>query len=245
MSRTARFGPDLLAVGALAVACAVCVYVPGTERAQAPFGVLLALGGIGYAVACALWGRHRPDWTEMLLYSLALSLAATVVIAVGVDLAGAALTRRTLVGALVALTLIAVGVAWVRRPEVAGSAARLGSWLAIGAVPVIVFAAAVTVLRRPIANDKVAGYTQLWSTRAGSGKIKVGLASAEQRPTRYVLRVAVAGSRPISRSVRLDTGQSWSRELPAVPAARRAAVKVSLYRANELTRPYRTVSLAP
>lgn len=245
MSRVARIGPDLLAIGALAIAAAVCTYVPEAQTGQAPLGVLLALGGIGYSVTCALWGPRRPGGAEMLLFSLALSLAATIVIAIVLDAAGLPLTPRTVIAALVGLTLVAVTVAWARRPASPGSAPRLWSLIAIGAAPVIVFAGAFAVMRRPIANEHVAGYTQLWSTRAGPGKVKVGLASSEQRPARYVLRVSVAGKHKTSRSVRLQPGQSWRAVLPAKAAGSRAGVDVKLYRAGDLDRPYRTVSLAP
>lgn len=245
MSESPRLSPDLLAVAVLAVACAGCAYFPSAGPAQAPLGVMLGLGGVGYALACALWGPRRPSGTEMLLYSLALSLAGTIVVAVIVDLVGLPLTRTSLVASLVALTLIAVAAAWIRRPTRVRRATKLRSLALIAVAPVVVFVGAVIVLHRPIANGKVAGYTQLWSTRAGAGKIKVGLTNAEQRPGSYVVKVSAAHRKPVVHRLRLETGQSWSRELTVSPPGRRAAVAVSLFRAPELDHPYRTVSLAP
>ena len=60
-----------------------------------------------------------------------------------------------------------------------------------------------------------------------------------------MLKVSIAGRAPVTRKIRLGSGQSWSRVLSAPAAGQRAAAKAVLYRADDLRHPYRTVTLAP
>lgn len=240
-----RRAPDLVLVAAIAGGCGVSALVPDAQAAQAPLGAALGLCGLGYALTCALWAPRRPTGAETLLLSLALSIAGMIVIALVLDLAGIALERRTLIIATIGVTSVCVVVAWLRRPRAATVEPRVRDALLMATVPVAVLIAALIVLDRPIANDALAGYTQLWATRGPGDTVNIGLRSAEQRPTRYLLRLHVGERPPVTRRVRLASGESWQRQLEARPAGRRAPVRAVLFRGDQTDRPYRTVSLAP
>lgn len=244
---------DLIGLAALAAACCVAVLaVPELTGARIVLGVPFVLLAPGYALICAVFANALPEMPLRLLLALALSFALSIAEALALNAAGISLTADSFVLALGAVTVLCAAVAAVRRVRSNAPRARVSAvrhpgtlgWALSILVAVLVFAGLVGVLREPLPNRHVAGYSQLWALRAGPSLVNVGVKSAEQRSTRYRVEARASGRPLQSEMVTLRPGQDWKGVFrtggPRIPI-----VDVRLYRLSSPDNVYRRVLLRP
>jgi uncharacterized membrane protein len=239
---------DLLAVLALGALATIATFAaPHAIAVRAVFGLPFLALAPGYALACALYAREPPEPTMRLLLSLGLSVAAIVLAGLVLNAARIALTAHALVLAQLAVTALACLLAAVRGgpPPRAGAAPATGvlhsPWLASTAVLVVVFAALLVALARPLPDSSYAGYTQLSGTRAGAD-VKVQVTSAEHRRTAYRLEVSAASGVTVTRALTLAPEGAWSQSIH-VGGPFEQTVRVRLYRASAPASVYRELVL--
>jgi uncharacterized membrane protein len=234
-------------VAVLSVVCALVTASGAGEpmRVAAALPLLLVLPG--YALTSALFARSRCDGVERVLLALALSLAAAVVVALGLDVAWR-LDRTSWAISLATVTVASafVGVARHRdrplairrspalRPSLAQTAALAGS--------LILVAGAFWLATRPLAVRSAQGYTALWLVPDGAspGTVRVGVRSGELEPSAY--RVALRVGRRVVRrwDLRLTPAARWESDVVVRTANRK--VTAVLYRGRS-REPYRLVAL--
>jgi hypothetical protein len=252
-----RLSPFAHADLLLALACSVAVTIavlaaPDATLARVTLGIPLVLVVPGYAMTVALFGEHRPDGPALVVWALSLSIALTILSALALDALGVELTAAALtltlagIGAGAALVAGARRPAGTRRPPAAAVVALARTpWTAAVVAVAAVFAVLLVALREPTPNTAVPGYTQLAAQREPGG-VRVALQSAEQRPTRYRVRVVVARALVAERTATLAAGQRWSRVVARSAAARASTVSVAVYRAGvDRGGPYRRLQLRP
>jgi hypothetical protein len=88
-------------------------------------------------------------------------------------------------------------------------------------------------------------YTAFWllpSASGESGRITVGIRSAETQPQRFDLEITLDGQPfAIFRSLTIAPGDTWAREIPVPVLATRQTAEARLYRPED-NRLYRSVS---
>ncbi|MER9236286.1 hypothetical protein NKI56_30310 [Mesorhizobium sp. M0622] len=88
-------------------------------------------------------------------------------------------------------------------------------------------------------------YTAFWllpSAGGGSGRITVGIRSAETQPQRFDLEITLDGQPfAVFRSIAVAPGDTWAREIPVPVLATRQTAEARLYRPED-NRLYRSVS---
>lgn len=217
-----RRAPDLRLAALLALACAlICALVPGgTAIVRALPAALLLLVLPGYALTAALLSPAQVTALERLVLTLALSMVAGVLTAIGLNLVWHLETASWAIG----LALVTAGAAYagerrghgrpvprIRLPHVglAATLALAGAVLLAGGA----LALGVTTLGAPSATQ---GTTALWISPRGDNNVVVGVRSVERDRRSYELDVRVAGQRgrligPFS----LAPGQERRLALPA------------------------------
>jgi uncharacterized membrane protein len=250
-----RAHADLL----LALACSVGAVLvvlgaPDLAALRVVLGIPLVLAVPGYGLAVALFGERRPDGPSLVVWAISLSIAVTILAALVLDALGVALTAQALT-----LTLAAIGggaalAGWARRPSgtrrsvPAGAAALLRSpWFAGTLAAAAVFALLLGALGEPATNPGVPGYTQLAAQREPGAGVRVAIQSAEQRTTRYRVRVRTPLRVLARRTISLRPGERWTRVIGRPAQLRASTVGVSLYRvgAHDPRGPYRRLQLRP
>lgn len=219
-SRRELVRSDLALVAALAaVACVAAGFVPSAlvvVRALLALPLVLALPG--YAIAAALFGGRELRVAERALFSVVLSLTATVIAALVLDTAGIALNAAPWMGVLAAVTIAGCAAAAVRghlkalsRPQV-----RLRPLEAValaGAVVLLAGAAALgfTPLHAPKDISDATSFVQTVPARNDTA-VNLAVISDELRPATYSLALTVDG-RPFAQfgPIRLKPGGSWQR----------------------------------
>jgi hypothetical protein len=240
---------DLLAAVAWGAAAALVVLVlPDAAALRVAFGVPLVLVVPGYALAAAVFAGDPPERAALVMWTIALSVAACILVTLALDVAGVRLTGVAFACALAGTTAAGAAAAALRRRGAA--APRLGRvplrWAAVIAVAAAVFAGLFAALRQPLPNTAVPGYTQLSGLRSPDGGIRLKVTSAEQARARFRLSVTT-GERTL-RAVTLDLrpGQSWTGRAGSRSTTRARDVEVRLTRADAATdRAYRRLILRP
>jgi uncharacterized membrane protein len=223
-----NFHRDLLAAAAAAVLCALVVlYVPleGVRVvAAAPLCLLLP----GYAISAAAFGRRSLRWSQLLLSSVAMSLATLALGSLVLNYVPGGLHTTSWTALLVLVVLGGCALASLRRPSPASDRLRVfrpqvrgvDRRLLVGAALAAAGGAAavgmaVAVSWTPLPAKEAVGYTQLWMLPSGDvmqTRMQIGVVSQEQHPVAYRLKVQVgrrgapASSRLGSRLV-LEPGQ--------------------------------------
>jgi uncharacterized membrane protein len=240
---------DLLTVVLVGGLTTLALYAtPHFAALRAVLGLPFLLLGPGYALTSALFAHEQSETSVRLVLTLALSIAAMVLVGVALDAAGIALTARALDLALLAVATAACGVAAVRRRSAPTTESReparalRSPWLWSTAALVAVFAVLVAVLARPLPDKTFAAYTQLSALRSGAGGVSVAVKSAEHRFTTYELDVRAASGLVIRRTFVLAPGQQWTSVIhTGAPQAQ--TVDIRLYRAVAPTTVYRALTL--
>jgi hypothetical protein len=240
---------DLRLLTAVALLCAVLALLIPVDGIALIFAVPLTLFLPGYAIAAAALARRKLAWPQVLLLSIALSLAVLVLGGLVLNYTGGI---HPLSWAVLLLLVVfsACRVAAVRRGPGRGSPhwprlrlrrlelAMLGGGIVATAVALVLSSSAVP------ANDAV-GYTQLWILpKAGShgSKAQVGVRSQQQTSIDFDLRIRIGTQRLVRRSFRLTPGETRLVRLRA-PAGSSGMVPViaTLLRHNRPFSVYRRV----
>jgi len=184
-----------------------------------------------------------------------LSVIATALTGLALNLTPWGLQTSTWAIALAAIVLLAGTIAWRRRQAVAITAApidtqfklRLRDGLLLG-LAVLVTGTAVGLTRLPVAPNGVAGYTSLWMIPANpdnSTDFRLGLNNAEFTETRYRLQVSV-GDQVVQAwpELSLKPGEAWETTIGLrSDQVVSGTIVADLYRLDNPTTIYRHVKL--
>jgi uncharacterized membrane protein len=240
---------DLLAVVLVGGLTTLVLFAaPHVVALRASLGLPFLLLGPGYALTSALFVREHAETSLRLPLTLALSIAAMVLVGLALDAAGIALTARALDVALLVVASAACGVATVRRrsetttESLQPARALRSPWVWSTAALVAVFAVLLAVLARPLPDNTFAAYTQLSALRSGADGVSVAVKSAEHRFTTYDLDVRAASGLVIRRTFALAPGQQWTSVIHT-GGPRAQTVDIRLYRAVAPMTVYRALTL--
>lgn len=235
-----------LLVGVLAAI--VSIAAPHLVVLRAVLGLPFLVLGPGYALTQALYARDQPRFSMQVLLTLGLSVAAIVLAGLVLNAVGIALTGHAFVLTQLGITACACAVAVARSdgqygsgPSIAPATVLRSPWLLSVTALVVVFAALLVGLARPLPDPAYAGYTQLSGLRQGAD-VDVAVSSAEHRLTRYRLTVRAASGRTVSRDLALPPGGQWTDSVH-VGAPLEQTVRVQLERASSPGVVYREVIL--
>jgi hypothetical protein len=181
------------------------------------------------------------------MLTLALSIAAMVLVGLALNAARIALTARALAVALLVVASAACLVAAVRRGDasetlsIEPSRVLRSPWLWSTTVLVGVFVGLLVALAQPLPNRTFAGYTQLSALRSGRA-VSVTVKSAEHDRSRYTLDVRAASGLVISRTFTLAPGQQ-SAQMIKTDTPQAQTVHIRLYSSVAPARVYRELTL--
>jgi len=221
-----RVRTDLGLVTALAlVACLFAALLPPSLAAvRAPLALPLVLLLPGYAIVAVLFVPGALRTAEVVMLSIAASIAATIFAGLVLDGLSVRLTAAPWMGLLAAMTLAAAvrasalghgrKLALPRlRPRALEVGALTGALVLLGGAAVLGF----TPLPPPKSTP---GTSALWLVPAPGGRDAacVGVINEELRTASYTVQVTVAG-RPPQRfgPIRLASGDSWTRVVSVGP----------------------------
>jgi hypothetical protein len=239
---------DLRLLAAVASLCAVLALLIPVDGIALIFALPLALLLPGYAISAAAFARRKLAWPQVLLLSIALSLAVLVLGGLLLNYAGGIHPLSWAV-LLVLVVFAACRVAAVRRDAGGGAPhwprlslrrlelAMFGGAIAATAVAVVLASSAVPA-------DDALGYTQLWILpKVGShgNKAQVGVRSQEQTSVDFDLRIRIGDERLLRRSFRLAPGETRLVRLRAQPGSATVPVVATLLRHNRPFEVYRRV----
>ncbi|MGH2938056.1 MAG: DUF1616 domain-containing protein [Solirubrobacterales bacterium] len=250
--RTARSSLDLSAAIALALAGLAAALIPLDPWARVVLLAPLALAVSGYALLAALLPAEELPPGERLVYSVALSLVATTLGGIAVQLVFD-LDRTAWAILLAAVTIAAAALALRRRGrlEIPRSSAEehrprlalpgLLSSLAVGTA--LAIAVAAVAISSAGAKRERDGYefTALWAQpaerAAGAGQaVAIGVDNHQGAPARYRLVVRQGASMLVKRKLVLADGGRFRFRLPASAISPADPVTVSLHRNGEVFR---------
>jgi hypothetical protein len=237
-----------LAVAAAAVCALLALLIP-VDGVALVFALPLVLFLPGYAITAAAFARRPLPWPQLLLLSLALSIATLVLGSLVLNYLGG-IHPLSWALLLLVVVLAACRVAAVRRrPSGKGvrlPRPRLGGLEAAMLLGAVAAAAVALVLASTsVPADDALGYTQLWILpqpgTAGS-KAQVGVRSQQQTSVDYDLRVRIGSDTVLRRSFRLAPGETRLVKLRAPPGTEGTVpVIATLLRHNRPTKVYRRV----
>jgi uncharacterized membrane protein len=196
---------NLLAVMVIAVLSAVLALVmPADSIVRMIFALPLVFFLPGYAITAALLPMNSFRTTERLLFSLGLSVAATALSGLMLNLTDWGLQSKTWAITLAGIVLLAGAIAWLRsKPKAPVTPVPVKKYFKLSFrdlvllwLAVVVMGVAVGLTRLPVAPNGVSGYTQLWmlpATPGNSNNFHLGINSEEFTETRYRLQVKVDG----------------------------------------------------
>jgi len=252
--RTARSSLDLVAAIALALAGCAAALIPLEVWVRVVLLAPLALAVCGYAIVAALLPDAELSRGERLVYAVALSLAATTIGGVVVQLF-LALDRTAWAILLAVVTIAAAAVAMRRRglrrsPPSTEAPGESGPRLALpGALSILTVAAAVAVAVAAVAISSAGAkrerdgyrFTALWVQPAeravGAGQaVAVGVDNHQGATARYRLVVRQGPATIVKRKLVLPDDGRFRLRLPAAPISPSDPVTVSLHRNGEVFR---------
>ena len=223
---SARVRNDLGIVAALALlALLVCSLLPASlDVLRIPAAASLVLVLPGYALTAAQFGPQEIRRSERVLLSLALSVVATILAALLLQLVGVRLKTAPWLGLL---ALVAVGGAVVG--EARGHARALARRrLVVGRAQLALLAGALVLLGGAGALGFSAlpapkgtqGATFLWILPHGSNAVSVGVIGDDTRRHSVTVAVSVAGA-PRQRfgPFSIAPGARWTRVLDTGPGS--------------------------
>ena len=225
---------DLTLVMGLAVAaCVIAALLPASLAAfRAPIALPLVLVLPGYAVVRAIFVPDELRGAELALLSIAVSIAASIVTGLLLDLLSVRLTALPWMGLLAALTLGAAARGTARGNARPISIPRLG--LRGGEL-------GFTPLAPP---KRTTGNSMLWLVPAPGGRnaVCVGVINQEFHADTFTVEVVVAGA-PARRfsPIKLTPGGAWSRVVDV--GSRKSVVTATLSKAATPSAVYRNAAL--
>lgn len=238
----------------LLIACAAAATATATAALVdlgTPAGIRIALGvpflfaAPGYALQRALFPGRSGNWPQMTATMLGLSLIATILVTLVLNLLPWGLTSATWAVGIGSVTVIAAAVGSHRNPPgtaPAGSRPRIRD-VSLLVLAGLVAAAAVILAFRPLGpppSDH--GYAELWLVHHRQ-TVHVGVISYEQTSTRFLVEVRNGRNLEYRDVIVLAPGQRWVRTLPA----NRRLLEATLWLRPGTGSPvrYREVRLAP
>jgi uncharacterized membrane protein len=240
---------DLRLAVAAAALCALLALLIPIDAVALVFALPLALFLPGYAITAAAFARRRLAGPQLLLLSIALSIATLALGSLVLNYLGG-IHPLSWALLLLLVVLAAARAAAVRRGAsergVRLRRPRLGGLQAAMLLAAVVTAAAALVLASTsLPADDALGYTQLWilpQPGTAGGKAQVGVRSQQQTSLDYDLRVRIGSDAVLRRSFRLAPGETRLVKLRAPPGARGTVpVVATLLRHNRPTEVYRRV----
>lgn len=245
---------DLVVATATAALCALVALIAPPEGvrlvAAAPLCVLLP----GYAITAAVFAPAPLGRSQVLLFSVGLSLTTLATGGLVLHLLPGGVRGASWATLLFGVVFAGCAIAARRRPKprrasLPRQTPRLRPThgaLLLGAVLCTI--AALALSWSPLPAENVVGYTQLWMLPApgseGAG-VRIGVGSAERRSLAYRLEVRQQdGGAPVSSRLVLEPGQKSVRVVgvrgrsPGVPVR----VTALLYREDRPGKVYRRVS---
>ena len=248
---------DLLAVMVSAGLCAVlALLLPADSIVRLMCALPLVLFLPGYAIAAALFPPRSLGVPERLLFSLGLSVIATALTGLALNVTPWGLQTNTWAIALAAIVLLAGIIAWRRRGQDATITTvpvdtrfklRLRDGLLL-VLALLVTGTAIGLTRLPVTPDGVTGYTSLWmipTNPGNSNDFRLGLNSSEFTETRYRLQVSV-GEQVVQAwpELSLKPGEAWETTIGLrSDQAGSETIVADLYRLDDPTTIYRHVKL--
>jgi Protein of unknown function (DUF1616) len=173
----------------------------------------------GYAITAALFPKRPFGLPELLLFSVGLSLTATIIGGFVLNWTPWGMQTKSwailAAGVTVGASLVAAMRQRRAQPVVAapvkiGLDVRQGLLLGLAA---IVAGAAIGLAQTPMPSSGVLGYTLLWLLPAGDGNpqaVRLGMSSQELTPTTYRLQLNVDGQVVREYSpITLVPGDEW------------------------------------
>ncbi len=217
---------DLFAVMVIAGLSAVLAMVmPADSIVRLICALPLVFFLPGYAITAALLPLRSFGNAERLLFSLGLSVAATALSGLILNLTPWGLQTSTWAITLAVIVLLASAISWLRsKPDATITAVKIERYfklrfrdgLLVG-LAVLVMGTAFGLTRLPVAPHDVVGYTQLWMIPANPGNsndFRLGLNSAEFTETRYRLRVSIGDQEvQVWPELSLKPGETWETEI--------------------------------
>lgn len=241
---------DLVAVVTAGVLTVGTVLLAAPTPLRALFALPLVLFGTGYALACAAFPPGTVSGSDRAILSVAISIAAAILLGVLLNLIAGGITARSWAVGLAALAAAGSVAAAGRRSRSGGRAPALRvhgmraprrSQLIAWALVIALFATALALAVRDA--DRSAsrqGVTQLWVNRLSSGAVEVGVGRDGASAQTYRLEIRSAGTVLGSWSrITLSPGRRRTIELAAAPAA---GVQAILY-LNGSPSPFREATL--
>jgi len=251
--RAARSSLDLLAAIALALAGLAAALIPLETWLRVVLLAPLVLGVCGYAVLSALLpGRELPPG-ERIVYAVGLSVAATTLAGIVVQLF-LALDRTawavvpavlTIAAALVALwrrgRAAAVPTAIERRPRprlaLRGIASALAVAAALGLAVTAVAISSAGAKRERDAYEFTALWAQPAERASGVGAaVAIGVDNHQGATARYRLVIKQGGIAIAKRKLELADAGRWRLRVPVEPISPADPVAVSLHRDGAIFR---------
>ena len=242
-----------VALGAVLAMLLLALALPGGLSAALRLLIALPLVLVlpGYAVTAAVFPRRRLGAPETIAFSLGLSLAVLVLAGLALSLTPWGMGTVPW-GIFLGVMALAAAGGWRRQHGMSGVGGTIPLPAARTALP---FAAAALIvlaaLRLAIvgqAQQPQAGFTQLWilpapASAGNAGAIRVGIATKEPAPTRYIVRLSAGGrTLRVWPDVAIAPGRGWQATFPlpaGLPAGGR--VEATLSRATTPLTIYRRV----
>lgn len=239
---------DLLAACLWAGATVAAVAVSDSLLLRTALGAPMVFLVSGHTVLRAI-GVRTTSALEHFVYAVGASLAAGIAGGFALNAAGF-LTPLGWAVWFWAVTAAAALVAASRRdtPDLPDwpATARVRLWQGAALMLALLVATGAYALAvRDEAAYREFKYTAFWllpSAGGESGRITVGIRSAEIQPQRFDLEITLDGQPfAVFRSLTIAPGDTWAREIPVPVLATRQTAEARLYRPED-NRLYRSVS---
>jgi uncharacterized membrane protein len=243
---------DMALVGAFAlIACIVCAAAPGgLAIVRVPLGLPLVLVLPGYATVTALFAPGALWSAERIVLSLAISIVASILTGVAVDIAGFKLLAAPWIEVLAVITIVAAAAATARGHERALALPSLlprlrAAQSLVLLASLLLIAAAAAIGFRPLAPPAKTQGTAALALLEGPGRsaaVCVSVINEEFHVASYRVVVSVAGQgNHALTTTKLAPGATWNREVAV--GAGYPVVRATLYRASAPSSAYRHTSL--
>jgi len=246
MPRTER--ERIAAVAAIAALAAGALVIPGLPSfLTIPAALLLLLALPGYALTLALFPARMLSFAEQAMFTVGLSVSVSIFCGLVLNLLPVGLTLPGWGALLGAITVGALGIAWLRL----GTSDRALMIIRLPRVPlapVVMIAIAVVMVlgslmiaRMGEAAQPQDGFTQLWMFPEANGDaVRLGFENHEGTAQHFDLRVTT-GNQTLAdwTALSLADGQAWEQTvvLPALPPGPHQ-IDADLYRNGDQL-PYR------
>jgi uncharacterized membrane protein len=245
--QSVRSSLDLAATMALAILGLFAALIPVDTWLRVVLVSPMVLLLPGYAVTAIVFLPRTLPVSERLVYTIALSLAATALIGVAVQLV-LGLDRTVWAIALPLVILAATWMALARRRRNGVEWTPPRAPLAVYLKPAALIAMALAIAIGSIAmashgareeRDDI-HFTQLWALPAGPGKVSVGVSNEEGAPASYELEILSGGDTLASSAIDLADGDSKRVLLSVPPISAERPLKALLLKDGRV---YRRVQL--